>query len=833
MIVSEIRQWRIWPCSAEAAADPAEVLRAARSGEGKGAGFAGEETLQVHDLLRQCVAISPQAFENGRAEDCGWVGDSDWVYRAEFAPPPGEGPHFLHCRGLDTVCDLFLNGRHIGSSRSMYLPFRAAVTGLLEGVNELLIYFHRHDKMLAHYERSMPEEWRGNVPPEAMLMRMHDYGHRPADRHGFKPIGIFDRVTIETAEHAELSHTDIEVTLNAAHDRAAVAVTLTGSAYDDARKTARVTITDPGGKALADGEIDIAGGAGEWEAALTFRIDNPMLWWPQNYGGQPLYRLRAVLMADGAAVGEATRPFGIRSLRKTGNMVFECNGVPIRFWGADIAPVWGPSNTFRPDYVFPLIERIELLGINAVRVWGPSQPYPDEFYDRFDQLGILLWQDFPTGGSQLPDSEEYRALLCEEAARMVRRLKHHPCIYLWCGGNENIYMCELRGESETHGFQILTHDFRDVCAALDPQRYYHASCPYGGRYTNDPLVGDSHGSRALRAYCPGEQYGAFFSENIRVYPPQYKSFYRWLGDDIWEDGYVDTKPFGCLKAMPAAWQRLVGNNGEEKFGPIWDYYAATNVRELIYKYTAAAGQDLYQMYARSRRGSPAHKSHEGQFCRGQVIWKLNDPWPNFYCALVDYYLEPSLPYYAARRAVRPLWIDFEVADHIYLWGVNDTRTAVSGTLELTLYNLEREEIVRTASLPAALHPGTSRILLDLDSYGFLHWFTLLHARLLDERGEAVAVTNQYLTKENMMPFHAARVQMAREGDELVVTTDQFARCVELSAGEDGCAFGWVFEDNYFDLFPFETKRIPIRKRGEGGCIRAQAQYSPHIATLSL
>jgi hypothetical protein len=474
-----------------------------------------------------------------------------------------------------------------------------------------------------------------------------------------------------------------------------------------------------------------------------------------------------------------------------------------------------------------------MAGVNAVRVWGPSQPYPNEFYDKFDEMGIMLWQDFPTGGSQLPDSEEYRALFRDEAEFMVKKLKHHPCIYLWCGGNENIYMCELRGETGTRGFDILTNLFRDVCAQFDPERYYRPSCPYGGAYTNDPLNGDSHGSRALRAFCPGEPYGAFFSENIRVYPPQYKSFYRWIGDDIWEDDYVDIKPFGCLKAMPKSWQRLVGNNGEEKFGPIWDYYAATNVKELVYKYTAAAGQDLYQMFARSRRGNPAYKSYEGQFCRGQVVWKINDPWPNFYCALVDYYLEPSHPYYAVKRAVKPVWIDFEVSDHIYLWGVNDTRETAAGTLELTLYNLEFEEIRKTLSIPVALENGTSRIIMNLDSLGPLHWFTLLHAQIRDGNGKVIASANNYVTKENMLPFHDAKLKMSREGEYLKITTDKFARCVELSAGEDGGEFGWVFEDNYFDLFPFEEKRVKILKRGSGSCVLSQAHYSEHITKVNL
>ena len=45
-----------------------------------------------------------------------------------------------------------------------------------------------------------------------------------------------------------------------------------------------------------------------------------------------------------------------------------------------------------------------------------------------------------------------------------------------------------------------------------------------------------------------------------------------------------------------------------------------------------------------------------------------------------------------------------------------------------------------------------------------------------------------------------------------MTADSFARCVELSGvSEDGNEFGWYFEDNYFDLFPYEKKRIKVGK----------------------
>lgn len=96
--------------------------------------------------------------------------------------------------------------------------------------------------------------------------------------------------------------------------------------------------------------------------------------------------------------------------------------------------------------------------MNAVRIWGPGKANPDTFYDELDRRGILAWQDFPTGTWQMPDNEQYKALYKKEAEWMVQRLKHHPSIILWCGGNEHIYMCELDGKKDAGDLKCFMRD---------------------------------------------------------------------------------------------------------------------------------------------------------------------------------------------------------------------------------------------------------------------------------------------------------------------------------------------------------------------------------------
>lgn len=827
-----LQKWTLQACNVPLSVCPSEILKLANLSTEEV--FTTEHIAQVHSILLNSGRISDQVIENGDASDCGWVAQSDWTYRSSFSIndiADMTKSHLLSCKGLETVCDIFVNDVFLGRSISHYIPFEMKIDHIKKAENKITIVFHRYEKLREYYKDLMLEHWRGNVPVEAMLRRRNDYGSYINESRGFSPIGITNEVNILEYSTCELKSVEIDTKLERKYQYVDIQLSITGANLYSIPSQLHVAIRKKNGcEIICDTQIIIEN-AGEWKKCLVFRLDNPELWWPKNYGDQNMYEAVVELLSEGEETQTIIKPFGVRTIRLVGNMCFEVNGVQIRFWGGNIVPLCGHTNVFDVKSSLGLVEMIDQAGMNAVRIWALNPPYPDTLYDWFDDRGILVWQDFPTG-SRLPDSEEFRDIFSQEAEHMVRRLRHHPSIYIWCGGNENMYMNDVWNSHNQTGFDILYHDFRMICENVDPDRYYHTSCPSQGRYPNDPLFGDSHGSRAMRCYCPGEMYGAYFTENIRVYPPQINTFRRWLGDKFWDEDFIDIRPFGCLKPMPRTWQALVRNHGEEKFGPIGDFYSASNAQELIYKYTQAAGQDIYQMFARARRGNPVGRSTESPFSQGFMIWKINDPWPNFYCSLIDYYGEPSLVYYVVKRSVSPVWIDFEIGDHIWLWGVNDTRTAVNATLEIYLYNMENESVSVKDEMPIVLNANQSRVLLNLDRYGYLRWTTLLYAHLKDNNDNIIVKCNQFLTRENMLVFHEAEIYLNQVSENtLEISTNVFARCVELSGGENGEDFGWRFDDNYFDLFPFETRKIKVIKTGSAGCIRAKAQYSPHITII--
>ncbi|MBL0146346.1 MAG: hypothetical protein IPP48_11890 [Chitinophagaceae bacterium] len=115
---------------------------------------------------------------------------------------------------------------------------------------------------------------------------------------------------------------------------------------------------------------------------------------------------------------------------------FEQNGKPVYVKGAN----WIPANIFLPsvkkeDYR-KLLQKAKDANMNMLRVWGGGIYEADEFYNLCDEMGIMVWQDFMFAGGMYPADDAFMQNVKEEVKYQIERLRHHPCIVLWCGNNE-------------------------------------------------------------------------------------------------------------------------------------------------------------------------------------------------------------------------------------------------------------------------------------------------------------------------------------------------------------------------------------------------------------
>ncbi|MFQ7553070.1 MAG: glycoside hydrolase family 2 protein [Blautia marasmi] len=129
------------------------------------------------------------------------------------------------------------------------------------------------------------------------------------------------------------------------------------------------------------------------------------------------------------------------------------------------------------------------------------------------------------------------------------------------------------------------------------------------------------------------------------------------------------------------------------------------------------------------------------------------------------------------------------------------------------------------TMPFFCGPDESVQVGDLDVFGQFKKDCVLAACAVDEQGEVLAESVDYVEIERRLSFpDRGQLTYRVEAGMLVLESDTFARCVELCGGEDGQEFGWLFEDNYFDLLPGVEKKIKVYGRHEKGIVQIKPYY---------
>jgi beta-mannosidase len=770
--------------------------------------------MQVHTILQEHGTIS-DGYIYGDTADCRWVQEHEWMYTAGFTCEDCGKKAFISAKGLDTFADVYLNDVLIGSHEDFYLSARFDVTGKLLQTNTLRILFHSVPEILREYASKNPHPDR--IEPYRMIRKnFHDFITYLGAKPDLMKVGIFADVALELVDTAEIKDFTVDYVLNDALTSAEISIKAETTAACDLKirvsgqQTERCYTVKSSGNGTAD---------------IKFSIENPSLWYPRGYGKQPLYSFRAEALSDeGALFDISERMIGFRKVVMVNNLDFEINQIPVKLWGANLTPVDGKTACTDRERLMRIFELAYDCNINTIRIWGEGERYDDEFYDEADRKGVLIWQEFFSGNSAYPNDSHLRSLLRLEAEELVLRLRHHPSLLLWCGGNETYLNRDFGypGE-EYYGSEIVENDYREVCAKLDSGRYYHVTSPCGGAYSNDPSSGDTH-SYTNTWFVPGGDYPNFVSENLRVALPVSHSLMRYLRLDE-KPSVTSLMQDGSDYPWPEEWNAITSADSWYKIPPIEQFYDAADFDSMVYRFGAAAGAYLRDSVERYRRGKPVWDSQGRRRCQGHLVWKLNTTRPHIYSSIIDYYLEPGIPYYALKRAYEPVLVSFEISDHIYAWIVNDSTETVEGSLILQLFDIASSKVEKEFTVPVRVKAGQSQVVSSLDEFGQFLRKRLIVGRLVKPDRTPVLTVSSFADIERHLSFPDANLTLSSAGNELIVETDRFARCVELSGEKAGDLFGFYFTDNYFDLLPGEKKHIGIKSRHSGGKITAKAHWS--------
>lgn len=782
--------------------------------------------MQVHEILYYYDRIS-DGYLRGKTGDCAWVNEKTWIYETVF--DLGEDNAFLEFEGLDTICSIVLNGEEIAASSDAFLPEMIDITGkAVKGKNILQLVFPPLEKELDRIRREYSFMFEADPAWNAarfVRKTHHDFDTYLGNDPNFYKVGVFKDVRlVQLPEKVMLQTPRIDYSLNERMDFAQIQVIprlQTGGREgipEDLICEAAVSFE---GNVVAKQAVR----AGE---KLDFAINDPNLWWPRGFGKPNLYEISVCLKSrDEEIIDEITVKTGLRDIQMPEMLHFYINRKSIRLWGANFTPDEGHTLVENTDRLIRLMDLAMDANCNVIRIWGEGVPVSDAVYEYADKNGLMIWQEFFLGNAWYPYVKEFVDKVMAESRYLIDRLRDHPSIILWCGGNE-CFLCRdfIDQEKEYEASRLLEYDLKRLCKEMDPARYYHINSPYFGAYANDPMAGDTH-SYTNSWYVPGGDCPIFVSENLRVSFPKLKSLQKYMeSGELPECGMYKNGMY----PWPKEYERITSAESYKKVGPYETFYDAENAEEMIYRFGSAAGVYLKDSIERYRRGKTAAQAHLPRRNMGHLVWKLNTTFPHVYSSMVDYYLEPKINYFYVKRAYEPFILSIEAGDHLLLWAVNDCPDMVNGTVIAGAFDIDANQYIREARFPLQVRADESMLVANLDIFGQLTRSTVIFARLIDENGNIIARTHQFLDIERHIRYQDAHLQVRQDDDSIVISSDVFARSVELEADHEEHHY-WDFSDNYFDIFPGEEVRVKVRTAEPEGTVRMKAFYGSHEEIL--
>ncbi len=337
-------------------------------------------------------------------------------YRRTFRTSPANGRKtMLNFEAVDYRCEVFVNGRSVGSHQGGHTPFSFDVSAVIrDGDNDVVV--------------------RVEDATEGWQLR----GKQVLNARGIwytQVSGIWQTVWLE---HVAASYIeDLTITTDAERGTITVKPDIVGS---KSRGNVLVVVKD------GDQAVGEARGQGE----LTIAIRDARLWSPTS---PHLYNLEVTLLdADGAVVDQVRSYAGIRSVGKKrdrdGHLRFTLNGEEIFHWGP-LDQGWWPDGLLTPpsDEAMAFdIQWLKKAGFNMIRKHIKVEPR--RYYYHCDRLGMMVWQDQVSAGNNppwtrlklnpedanWPDTEHDQFML--ELERMIDTLESHPSIVVWVPFNE-------------------------------------------------------------------------------------------------------------------------------------------------------------------------------------------------------------------------------------------------------------------------------------------------------------------------------------------------------------------------------------------------------------
>ena len=713
-----------------------------------------ERPIQIPGDIYSALLASgeiPDPYKGLSELEVQWPGRVDWLLHRSFtlnAEQLSSELLFIELESIDTIASLTLNGIPLGTSRNMFVPFRADLRQAARlGENSLTITIHSPERAALEAARVLPYPVPASTYPvhsphrnlirKAQCMSGWDWG--PCLMTG----GIYGYARVVATKGPWLARANAEARKDG--ELWLVNCELETILARSQRIILKADLGKPKGNpaVAASARLLVEAPAGTSIHTLELRIESPELWWPAGQGEQALYPINlSVEPAETASLGvpaamdgiglagqetfpasplESTRRklIGFRELRLINkddgcaadgdiSMALEINKRRIFMKGANWIPADALPSRWTPEAIRSLLDAALAANMNSLRVWGGGRYESEEFYEYCDRKGILIWQDFMFSCATYPATPDFLAEVAQEVEAQVQRLRDHPALAIWCGNNEDLGAINWYEESRANPARyIVDYDRLNegtigrLVRKLDPYRPWWPSSPSAGPGNyNDNWHADGSGDMH---YWSVWHEGKPFSAYLEVQPRFCSEFgFQSLPSAQTAAGFAEPKQRNLTSPVMEHHQRHPRGN-EIILGTMLRYFRMPGSWEETL-YLSQVQQALAIKTAVNWWRSTMPR------CMGILYWQLNDVWPCASWSSLEYGGRWKLLHYEARRFFAPVAPVLVVKDHKLLVSVvNDSPEHWAGHIELLILDFAGRELEKHRQIVEAVPLSAPRV----------------------------------------------------------------------------------------------------------------------------
>lgn len=720
----------------------------------------------------------------------------------------------LVCEGLDTLAEISINGTFLAKTDNMHRTWKFQAKKLLHpGKNEIQIVFRSVLRFIEDYPYEAHKKINyipcGSMKGNQLLRKAHsmfgwDWGPQTIDA------GIFRDIYLQGYSHARIE--DIRIHQQHAKN-VSVQTSITLSESVPGQKLCVELSEDGADKPL---QTKLCKTNADGVAAVDFVIENPKLWWPNDYGDQPLYIVRTTLLdEDGTNLESITRRIGLRTLTisqekdEWGNEFAFCvNGVKIFTRGGNYIPddcLYTRITEKKLDYI---LESCRRAHFNCVRVWGGGYYPSDAFYDLCDEKGLIVWQDLMYACNVYDVTDAFAENCRQETYDNVRRLRHHASLGLWCGNNEIESAWDHWGDFQKET-PYLRADYIRLFEEVLPKAvqeadgetfYWHSSPSSGGCFDNpdDANRGDTHYWDVWHGQKPFTDYRKYFFRFCSEFGFQSFPCAKTVNSFTLEDDR------NIFSRVMESHQKNDAANGKML------YYLSENLRypkdltHLLYASQVLQGMAI-------KYGVDHWRRNRGR-CMGTLYWQINDDWPAPSWSSIDYFGRWKALHYMAQKFYAPHAVSMTLEDHrCHVYFSNESFETTEYSLTLSIRDLsgnvlETYETKGNSPAFSAIETAAVDICSWEDQKDDVFLEAVIHTK--DQKvlkDVETLVPYKYLNLKN--PVISTEAEETNDAFILHISSDCFAPFVALDFDDADV----IFSDNFFHLTDKTVQDIIVKK----------------------